>query len=113
MALTFQDLTNHIPPGSIEFVGQNQLKLNFNQLTEKELSFDEPLLEGVSRFFQALVDLTESINAERARAEPPLPPIVFASRELAGTIDQPIFRFNLDIRVNADSFMDNLLDPTT
>lgn len=111
--LTYQSLNDHIPPNTIEFVGQNQLKLNFNQLTGKELDPNAALVEGVAQFMQALVELTNAINEERALATPPLPPITFASKELEGSIDQPIFRYVVDLRVNSEAFMNNLLDPTS
>lgn len=111
--LTYQDFMEHVPPNTIEFVGQNQLKLNFNQLTGKELNPNEALIEGTAKFMQALVALTDAINEDRAKADPPLPPITFASRELEGSIEQPIFRYTVDLQVNASAFMDNLLDPTS
>ena len=112
MSLTFEQLREHLPPNSLEFVGVNQLKLNLTQLTQNDdLTLQSPLLEGIAKLLESLVELTEKTNQERAEADPPSAPIVFASRSLLGTMDAPVFRFTIDLRVDPNSFIENLKDP--
>jgi hypothetical protein len=59
-----------LPPGSIEFVGNNQLKLNFSQLTGEILSFESSCVEPIVKLMQKLADLTTVINAARASENP-------------------------------------------
>ncbi|MBC7971538.1 MAG: hypothetical protein H7Z11_15690 [Verrucomicrobia bacterium] len=113
MALTYDNLAEHLPPSSIEFVGANQLKLNLSQLTERDdLSTVSPLLEGVAALLDGLAALTSAVNQQRTEAEPSLTPIVFVGKQLVGTISEPIYRFTVDLKVNQAVFLDNLLDPT-
>lgn len=111
MSLTFQDLANILPPGSIEFVGNNQLKLNFSQLTGDTLTFESSCVESVVKLMQKLADLTTSVNSLRASENPSKPPIMFASKDLVGTPDAPEFEFTVRVAINTAQFVNNLIDP--
>jgi hypothetical protein len=110
--LDFLTLQDAFPPGSIEFVGNNQVKLNFNALTSKSLELNSPAVSAIALLLQRLVELTDSINAERAEASPPQPPITFVSKTVVGTPSAPIFRFTVDLVVDQSALFDNLIDPT-
>lgn len=112
MSLTFQALSDILPSGSIEFVGNNQLKLNFNQLTGDTLSFEASCVEPIVKFMQKLADLTTAVNSARASENPSKSPIVFVSKDLIGTPDAPEFEFILRIAVDTSQFANNLIDPT-
>ena len=111
MSLTFQALANILPPGSIEFVGNNQLKLNFSQLTGETLTFETSCVESVVKLMQKLADLTAAVNSARANENPSKPPIVFTSKDLVGTPDAPEFEFTTRVAVATSQFANNLIDP--
>ncbi len=113
MTLSFQSLADKLPPGAIEFVGNNQLKLNFSQLTgDEELGFESSFVEGVVQFLQGLASLTDQINEERAALNPPLPPIEFVTQQLVGTPSQPKYQFTVEVAIDTKAFTSNLVDPT-
>lgn len=109
--LDFDSLQAHLPPGTIEFVG-NQTKLNLSVLSDNnDLVPSSEATEIIALLLQGLVDLTDAVNAERAALNPPLAPVTFAKKELQGTIAAPIIRFTADFKVDAGAFMSNLVDP--
>lgn len=112
MAMKFSDLQNLLPPGAIEFVGNNQLKLNFNQLTGLELNPESILIQGVAQFLEGLVELTTAINEDRVAATPAQTPITFASKELSGSASVPVIRYTVTLQVDNSAFLSNLVDPT-
>ena len=112
MSLTFQALADMLPSGSIEFVGNNQLKLNFSQLTNETLTFESSLIESIVKLMQKLADLTTAVNSTRASKNPSKPPIIFASKDLIGTPDAPEFEFTIRAAVDTSQFANNLIDPT-
>lgn len=112
MSLTFQALSDMLPPGSIEFVGNNQLKLNFTQLTGEALTFETSCVEAVVKLMQKLADLTTAVNTARASENPSKAPITFASKDLVGTPDAPEFEFTIRVAVDTTQFANNLIDPT-
>lgn len=112
MNLTYAALADKLPPGAVEFVGNNQLKLNISQLTGDTLTTDSSLIEGIVKLMQSLAILTNSVNDARGDANPPLPPINFCSQDLVGTPDQPEFEFTVRVAVNTAQFVNNLVDPT-
>jgi len=112
MSLTFQVLADMLPPGSIEFVGNNQLKLNFSQLTGEILTFETSCVEPIVKLMQKLADLTTAVNSARASENPSKPPIIFASKDLIGTPDAPEFEFTIRVAIDTSQFVNNLIDPT-
>lgn len=113
MSLTYDDLAEHLPPSSVEFVGANQLKINLSQLLERDdLTTASPIIEGVATLLDGLSALTVAVNEQRIAAEPSLAPITFVSKQLVGSIAEPVYRFVVDLKVNQAVFLDNLLDPT-
>jgi hypothetical protein len=112
MSLTFQALADMLPPGSIEFVGNNQLKLNFSQLTGEILSFESSCIEPIVKLMQKLADLTIAVNSQRALLNPSKPPIIFASKDLIGTPDAPEIELTIRVAVDTSQFAKNLIDPT-
>jgi hypothetical protein len=112
MSLTFQALADILPPGSIEFVGNNQLKFNFSQLTGETLTFNSSCVEPIVKLMQKLADLTTAVNSVRASESPSKPPIMFASKDLIGTPDAPEFEFTIRVAVDTSQFANNLIDPT-
>lgn len=113
MTLTFERLAEKLPAGVVEFVGNNQVKLNFSLLTgDEDLTLDSSLIEGVIQFLQGLAKLTDAINEERAKLNPPLEPIDFVSQQLIGTPQRPKFQFIVEVAVDTSAFTSNLVDPT-
>ena len=113
MSLTFENLGEKLAPGAIEFVGNNQLKINVTQTTgDNELTPQSSLVEPIAKLLQGLAELTTQINEDRANNNPPLPPITFASQSLTGTPSQPKYLFTVEIAVDTSQFSSNLVDPT-
>ncbi|PHJ54498.1 hypothetical protein VF14_35230 [Nostoc linckia z18] len=114
MSLTFTALGEKLPAGSIEFVGNNQLKLNFTLVTgDSTLTPNSSCVEAVSKLMRGLAALTEQVNDDRAAANPPQSPIEFASSTLTGTPAQPKYVFTVEVAVDTSQFPDNLIDPTS
>lgn len=112
MQLTFEDLATLLPPGSIEFIGNNQLKLNLTQLTGEDLRLESSLLETVAKLLDALAQLTSQINEPRIQAVPPKPRIRFVDKDFDGTPSNPEIVFDCRFGINPASFSNNLFDPT-
>lgn len=110
--MDFLALQDSFPPSSVEFVGNNQVKLNWNALTDKQLALNSSAVEPIATLLNELVKLTDAINESRSQETPPKPPIVFASKQMVGTLEQPVFRFTVDLKVDATALFDNLIDPT-
>ncbi len=113
MQLTHQDLATQLPASSIEFVGNNQLKYNYSQITgENNLTLESSLVESTAKHLQALVDLTTAINEERMLSNPPKEAITFASKSFEGTPEKPEILYEIRIAINPATFVENLFDPT-
>jgi hypothetical protein len=114
MSLTFQNLADKLAPGAVEFVGNNQLKVNFSQLvsSSEPLTFESSCVEGIVKLLQGLAALTDQINQERANQNPPLAPIEFVSQQIAGTPQQPKFQFIVEVAIDTQVFSSSLIDPT-
>lgn len=111
MSLSFQSLRNILPPGSIEVVNFNELKLNFNQLTGDTLNLETSCVESIVKLMQSLAQLTDVINSARVKENPSKSPITFVSKELTGTPDAPEFEFTIRVAVDTAKFVNNLIDP--
>lgn len=111
-SLDYSALSEKLPAGSIEFVGNNQLKLNLSLLTESgsTLTTEASCVKGVVKFLQGLSALTTQVNEARIAAN--LPPIQFASQQLTGTPEAPEYEFTVRVKVDTALFVDNLDDPT-
>lgn len=112
MTITFQNLADKLAPGAIEFVGNNQLKVNFSQLTGDTLTFDSSCIKAIVKLMEGLSELTNEINSQRANQNPPLLPIDFVSQQIVGSPQEPKYQFVLQIAVDTASFSNNLVDPT-
>lgn len=113
MSLTFAALGEKLPAGSIEFVGNNQLKINLTLVTgDSTLTPQSSCVEAISKLMRGLAALTEQINTARAAANPPQSPIEFADEALTGTPAQPKYIFTVEVAVDTSQFPDNLVDPT-
>lgn len=112
MQLTFEDLATLLPPGCIEFIGNNQLKLNLTQLTGEQLTIESSLLETIVKLLDALAQLTSEINESRIQAIPPKSRIKFVDKDFDGTPANPEVVFDCRFAINTASFSNNLVDPT-
>jgi hypothetical protein len=113
MSLTFEALGEKLPGGSVEFVGNNQLKINLTLVTgDSTLTPQSSCVEAISKLMRGLAAMTMQINSDRAAANPPQSPIEFASESLTGTPAQPKYVFTVEVAVNTSRFPDNLVDPT-
>lgn len=109
--ITFTALGDHIPAGSLEYVGNNQVKLNFSQLSnDSSLNLDSSALKPITLFLEGLFQYTHQLNVERKNQK--LDPIELCSKNIAGTPDKPIIAYTLSVEVDAQSFLNNLVDPT-
>ena len=108
--LSFSALSEKLAAGAIEFVGNNQVKLNFNLATADSLTLNTSCVKGIVKLMQALSALTEQVNESRISAN--LPPIQFASQQITGTPEAPEFEFTVRVKVDTALFVDNLDDPT-
>ncbi|WGV23474.1 hypothetical protein [Halotia branconii] len=111
-ALSYSALAEKLPAGSIEFVGNNQVKLNFSTTTESgsNLTLNASCVKGIVKLLQGLAALTDQVNEARVNAE--LPPIQFASQQLTGTPEMPEYEFTVRVKVDTAQFIENLDDPT-
>ncbi|MBW4597471.1 MAG: hypothetical protein KME46_32390 [Brasilonema angustatum HA4187-MV1] len=110
--ITFTDLASKLPAGAVEFVGNNQVKINASVIAEQALTLDSSIVEVMVKLLQGLTSLTQDINTARAAHNPPLTAITFADSQLVGTPSAPRYQLTLNVAVNPTSFNDNLLDPT-
>lgn len=110
--LSFNALSEKLPAGSIEFVGNNQVKLNFSVATESgsNLTLNSSCVKGTVKLLQGLSALTTQVNEDRVNEN--LPPIQFASQQLTGTPEAPEYEFTVRVKVDTALFIDNLDDPT-
>lgn len=111
-ALSYSALAEKLPAGAIEFVGNNQVKINFSLATDSgaSLNLDSSCVKGVVKLMQALSALTEQIN--EARTEANLSPILFCTQQLTGTPEAPEYQFTVRVKVDTAQFIENLDDPT-
>lgn len=109
MTLSYEALGENLPPGSIEFVGNNQLKVNFSQMVDTP-NPETSCVKGVVRLLQGLSELTDKVNETRINQNN-LPPIEFVSQILTGTPEQPEYQFTVRVKVDTALFIDNLKDP--
>lgn len=110
--LSYSALAEKLPNGAIEFVGNNQVKINLSLATQSGagLTLNSSCVKGIVKLMQALSALTDSVNEARVNAN--LPPIQFASQQLTGTPEQPEYEFTVRVKVDTALFIDNLDDPT-
>ncbi|BAY77956.1 hypothetical protein NIES25_44260 [Nostoc linckia NIES-25] len=110
--LSYTALAEKLPTGSIEFVGNNQVKLNLSLATDSgaNLTLNSSCVKGIVKLMQALSALTDQVN--EARIDTNLPPIQFASMQLTGTPEAPEYEFTVRVKVDTALFIDNLDDPT-
>ncbi|MEA5627565.1 hypothetical protein [Nostoc sp. UHCC 0251] len=110
--LSYTALAEKLPAGSVEFVGNNQVKLNLSLATDSgaALTLGSSCVKGIVKLMQALSALTEQVNEARINAN--LPPIQFASQQITGTPEAPEFEFTVRVKVDTALFVDNLDDPT-
>lgn len=108
--LSYTALSEKLAAGAIEFVGNNQVKFNFNLATSESLTLNTSCVKGVVKLMQALAALTDQVNEARIAAN--LPPIQFASEQITGTPEAPEFEFTIRVKVDTALFVDNLDDPT-
>ncbi|MDZ8135156.1 MAG: hypothetical protein RM049_07605 [Nostoc sp. DedQUE04] len=108
--LSFSALSEKLAAGAIEFVGNNQVKLNFNLATADNLTLNTSCVKGIVKLMQGLSALTDQVN--EARIDANLPPIQFASQQITGTPEAPEFEFTVRVKVDTALFVDNLDDPT-
>lgn len=109
--ITFNNLATYLPTGAIEFVGNNQVKINFNLLTGQAINLDSSALKGLAILLDSLASMTDAINHQRASATPPIAPITFVSKTLGGTVTNPQMDFAVTLNSSHD-FVNNLVDPT-
>lgn len=109
-SFSYSALSEKLAAGSVEFVGNNQVKLNLNQVTGDNLTLESSVVEGTVKFLTGLANLTEQINA--SLVEQNMPPIQFVTQSLTGTPAQPEYEFTVRVSVNTAQFIENLKDPT-
>jgi hypothetical protein len=110
--ITYSAIAAYLPASSLEFVGNNQVKFNLNQITGDSLTPDASAIKGTLKILEALAQLTIAINTARATANPPLPPIELCEKHLAGTVDAPTFQYVVVVGIDPQSFINNVVDPT-
>ena len=110
--ITFSAIAPYLPAGALEFVGNNQLKLNLNQVTGDSLNLDAAAIKAILKLLEALSNFTLAINTARTTANPPLPPIELCEKHLAGTVEAPTFQYVVVVGIDPNSFINNVIDPT-
>lgn len=112
MSLTFENLATYLPAGVIEFVGNNQLKLNLTLLTGQPLLLESSCVETVTKLMHGLATFTSAINQARLESNPPKQLIKFVEEDLTGTPEKPEYEFKVKVAVQTTQFINNLVDPT-
>ncbi|MEH2461136.1 hypothetical protein [Nostoc sp.] len=110
--ITYSSIATYLLASSLEFVGNNQVKLNLNQITGDSLTVDASAIKGILKILEALTQMTIDINIARAAANPPLLPIELCEKHLTGTVDLPTFQYVFMVGINPQSFINNVVDPT-
>jgi hypothetical protein len=108
--LIYSDLALALPSDSVEYVGANQLKLNLTQVQGEEITPDSSIVEGIAKLLDGLTSLTNTINQERLDDE--LDTIQYVSKHLVGSPDKPMYEYKVLIKINPESFIENLVDPS-
>ena len=112
MTISFTLISQYLADGSIEYVNDNQLKLNFSTLLGQDGStLDSSAMKAVYLFLDGLADLTTAINQQRAAQTPALAPIQFVEKGLSGTVNVPQYKFTCEFNVDSSKFDNDLIDP--
>ncbi|NEP59693.1 MAG: hypothetical protein F6K31_22250 [Symploca sp. SIO2G7] len=112
MDLTFLDLAEHLPAESVEYIGAAQIKLNCTQISGgEEISLDSSVITTTAKLLDGMVKLTDYVNGERIKEEKNS--IEFASKLITGTSDRPRYEYRIVIDIDPDTFVNNLIDPTS
>jgi hypothetical protein len=109
--ISYLDLAARLPLGAFDSPATNELLFNFGVLNPSDPS--ESMIKALAEFMDALARLNREINEARAKQNPPLKPLSFCLRDYVGTPDNPQLQYTLTFPVNRDSFVENVLDPTT
>lgn len=112
--LSFERLATQLPPGSIEFVGNNQVKINCSVLTGESITLSSSIVESLAKLLRSIATLNDEINIERQQLG--RQPINFVKQSIQsfGNSENMIasMSFNCLMTISTNSYIDNLVDPS-
>lgn len=112
--LTFERLATQLPAGSIEFVGNNQVKINCSILTGNNIDLSSSIIETLAKLLRGAATLNDEINSERQTQGKF--PFTFVEQSIQSYGDSQAqsasMNFTCSIQVNTKSYIDNLIDPS-
>ncbi|BDA68211.1 hypothetical protein CAL7716_023770 [Calothrix sp. PCC 7716] len=113
--LTFERLATQLPAGSIEFVGNNQVKINCSILTGDNINLSSSIVEALAKLLRGAATLNDEINNERQQQGKQ--PINFVEQTINAYGDSQnqstLMSFTCSIQVNTGSYIENLIDPSS
>lgn len=113
--LIYQRLATHLPAGSIEFVGNNQVKINCSALTGDNIDLSSSFVEALAKLLRGAAILNDEINNERQQQGKQ--PINFVEQSIQSYGDSQkqiaSMTFSCSIQVNTSSYIENLVDPSS
>lgn len=113
--LTFERLATQLPAGSVEFVGNNQVKINCSILTGDNINLSSSIVETLAKLLRGAATLNDEINNERQQLGKY--PINFVEQNINAFGDSQIqnafMSFTCTIQVNTTSYIENLIDPSS
>lgn len=112
--LTFERLATQLPAGSIEFVGNNQVKINCSILTGDDINLSSSIVETFAKLLRSAATLNDEINNERQQLGKS--PINFVEQMIQSYGDSQnqtaLMSFTCSIQINSNSYIENLIDPS-
>lgn len=112
--LTFERLATQLPSGSIEFVGNNQVKINCSILTGDNIDLSSSIVEIFAKLLRGVAVLNDEINNERQQLGKQ--PINFVEQNIQSYGDSQnqsaSMNFTCSIQVKTSSYIENLIDPS-
>lgn len=112
--LTFERLAAQLPPGSIEFVGNNQVKINCSILTGDTINLSSSIVETLAKLLRGAATLNDEINVERQQLGKNS--INFVEQNIQSYGDSQnqsaSMSFTCSIQVNTATYIENLIDPS-
>jgi hypothetical protein len=113
MQLNFDDLIQYLPAGSLEVVG-GKVKINCTALTNDNNlnSLNYSIVPFMARLLASLTELTDAVNKNRLSK----PPIEFVEHSIYASGDSDTLlaesKFTCKFKVDSNSFVENVVDPT-
>lgn len=109
--LNFSQLSQKLPENTTSWAGFGEpLIINTNTLTGDAVTPETGVLETLAKLLEAAYNAQQEINTQRELAGESTFSIV--RRTVVVENDTPVFNYTLEVRVDIQSALNNLLDPS-